>query len=98
MSEGTPEPEKEVPEVPEEPEKEVVPEAVEDSGHESEIPEWGQRLQETVNGLTETVNGLASKPEEALDEGEGEKPPGDGDVISDESPAKPPWHKRGLFA
>lgn len=50
------------------------------------------KLVETVDGLKEVVEGLVPAPGDPITE-----LPGDGQPIQDETPAKKPWHKRGLF-
>lgn len=50
------------------------------------------KLVDSVDSLKEIVEGLIPTPGEPITE-----LPGDGGVIQDETPAKKPWHKRGLF-
>lgn len=49
-------------------------------------------LGDKIDGLVEVVEGLIPAPGDPVTE-----LPGDGQQIQDETPAKKPWHKRGLF-
>lgn len=59
--------------------------------HEETIPEWGQKLRSDVDGL---ITQTTAPVEEGADAAE---MPDDGESVGDDTPVKPPWHKRGFY-
>lgn len=81
-----------------EPEQEIVPDPPADDTPPPDddgdgIPDWGKDVISRLGTVEEMVTASAANPEDNV----GEDPPGNGEEITFDSPAKKPWHKRGFF-